>query len=203
MSTISTATTLVTWDHITGNKVDILNCVCSGTDQRPWHSIWFCLHTGEDIIDICIQLGQTHPKGVLQYSPSPNDPHRGGKTPCQLQANLGDLVDAKLWKLMEDLHQEVTLKEINAPPGTHHWPLGEIQWEMGTPMWMTGRSPFWEGDGENPEDNHFDSLLLPNQMMGGNPEETTLTPCFHPTAWRCRTSYKHTGHWLVTWYPLY
>ena len=34
---------------------------------------------------------------------SHNDPHLGGWTPHQLQANLLDLGDADLWQLMEDL----------------------------------------------------------------------------------------------------
>ena len=32
---------------------------------------------------------------------SPHDCHPGGSTPHQLQANLGDLADDKLWQLME------------------------------------------------------------------------------------------------------
>ena len=56
------------------------------------------------------------------------------------------------------LCQEVALKELNAPPGTHCWVAGGLQWEMETLMWMTRRSPSQErGD--------------------GNPETTTLTHC--------------------------
>ena len=73
---------------------------------------------------------------------SPHDCHPGGSTPHQLQAHLGDLVDDELWQLMEDLYREVALRELNAPPETHHQHLGEILWEMGILMWMTGRSPF-------------------------------------------------------------
>ena len=53
-------------------------------------------------------------KGNCQHAP--HDCHLGGSTPHQLQANLGDLVEDKLWWLMEDLHWEVTLRELNAPP---------------------------------------------------------------------------------------
>ena len=49
--------------------------------------------------------------------PSPNDTHPGGRTPHQLQVSLGD---AKLQQLMDDIHWEVALRELNAPPGTHH-----------------------------------------------------------------------------------
>ena len=38
---------------------------------------------------------------------SPGNPNPGGRTPQQLQANLGDLADDELQQLMEDLHQEV------------------------------------------------------------------------------------------------
>ena len=58
---------------------------------------------------------------------SPSDPHPDGRTPHQLQVNLGDLGDAKLQQLMEDLFWEVTLRELNAPQGIHCQPLGEIQ----------------------------------------------------------------------------
>ena len=36
--------------------------------------------------------------------------------------------------------------------------LGEIQWEMGTPVWMTRKSPSQEGGDGNPEDNCLDPL---------------------------------------------
>ena len=72
---------------------------------------------------------------------SPSNPHLSGRTP-QLQVNLGDLADDELQQLMEDLHWEVALQELNAPPRHPHQHLGEILWEMGILMWMTGRSHF-------------------------------------------------------------
>ena len=54
-------------------------------------------------------------------------------------------------------------------------PLGN-QWEIGIPMWMTRRSSFWEGEGGNPQDNHFNPLLPLNQMEGGNPKDNHLDP---------------------------
>ena len=53
-------------------------------------------------------------RGTPQHSPC--DCHLGGSTPHQLQVNLGDLADDKLQQLMEDLHQEVALRELNALP---------------------------------------------------------------------------------------
>ena len=57
------------------------------------------------------------------------------------------------------------------PPETHHQHLGEILWETGILMLMTGRSPFWEGEGGFPQSSHFDLLPLHNRMEGGNPED--------------------------------
>ena len=44
------------------------------------------------------------------------NPHPGGGTPNHLQADLGDLANHKLQQLMEDLHWEVALYELNALP---------------------------------------------------------------------------------------
>ena len=104
---------------------------------------------------------------------------------------------------MEDFYWEAALRELNAPLGIHHWSLGEIQWETGIPIWMTRRSPSWEGEGGNPQDNYFNPLLSLNQMEDGNPEDNLFNPYPCSTWWRCGTSYKHTGHRIVTWYPLY
>ena len=231
MWTTSTVTALAAQDYIPGDKVDILNCMCVLVLTRDNGTPFNATSIQEkDIIEICIQLGQTHPKGVLWYSAvelvilfqsmkemlvmacgvikamvfheepirlrmSPHlppmcgpswqqgmenhqapslQPLKGGKFYHPLMTPtweggphinyLGDLVNAELWQLMEDLCQEVTLRELNVPPGTHCQSLGEIHWEMGILMWMIGRSPFQEGEGGNPEDNHFDPLLSPNWM---------------------------------------
>ena len=82
---------------------------------------------------------------------------------------------------MEDLYREVCLQELNTLPEAHHQHLGEILWEMGILMWMTGRSPFQEGEGGLPQSNHFDLLPLHNQMEGGTPEANLLSPSTHST----------------------
>ena len=68
MSTMSTATASVAHDCIPGDEVGLLNqmCVlvltrCDGTPSDVTSK------QEEDIIEICIELGQTHPKGVLQF----------------------------------------------------------------------------------------------------------------------------------------
>ena len=78
----------------------------------------------EDILQICVALGHTHPLGVLWYSATESvalfcmteEMQQGGSTLHCLQAELGDLTDQELQQLMEDLHQEITLCELHAPP---------------------------------------------------------------------------------------
>ena len=69
MSTTSTATTLVAQDQIPSDKVEILNFMCvlvlTRDDGTPFDASSI---QEEDIIEICIRLGQTHPKGVVQSS---------------------------------------------------------------------------------------------------------------------------------------
>ena len=110
----------------------------------------------------------SNPRWGEEPPPFPNDPHLGWRTACQLQANIRDFGDAQLWQLMENLHWEVALRELKTPPREPPLNPWRNLVEMGTPMWMTRRSPFQEGKGGNPEDNHF-------------------TPCSHLTRWRCRT----------------
>ena len=66
--------------------------------------------------------------------PSTSNLHPDGRTPNQFQMGLGD---AQLRQFMEDLHQEIALRELNAPSGIHHQAAGELQWETRTLMWMT------------------------------------------------------------------
>ena len=133
---------------------------------------------------------------------SPSNHSPGGRTPQHLQVNLGDLMDNKLQQLMEELCREIALWELNAPPETHHKNLWEIQWEIGILMWMTRRSPFWDGEGGFPQSNHFDLLPLHNQMEGGTPEDYLLTPSTCSTWWGWRVPNQYTIHGIATWYPL-
>ena len=72
----------------------------------------------------------TPDRGRNQISPS--DLHLGGRTPHQLQVNLGDLGDDELWQLMEDLCQEVALQELYAPQGSTADPLGKSSGTWGS-----------------------------------------------------------------------
>ena len=60
---------------------------------------------------------QSLPSGEEDDSTSPaGNPHWGGGNLWHLQAELEDLTDQELWQLIEDLHQEITLCELHAPP---------------------------------------------------------------------------------------
>ena len=82
-------------------------------------------------------VGGDHSK--LQSPPSegegdPNAPtgilHPGGNTLHCLQAEPGNLMDQELWQLMEDLHQEITLHELHAPPAILNQLLGRTFMEQ-------------------------------------------------------------------------
>ena len=69
MSTTSTVTTLVAQDQTPSNEVDLLNSVCilvlTRGDGTPFDDASI---QEEDMIEICLWLGHTHPRGVLWYS---------------------------------------------------------------------------------------------------------------------------------------
>ena len=69
MSTTSTVTTLVACNHIPGDEVELLNCmfvlVLTRGDGTPFDAISI---QEEEIMELCIELGQTHPEDVLWYS---------------------------------------------------------------------------------------------------------------------------------------
>ena len=64
---------------------------------------------------------------------SPSDPHLGGRTHINYRGALGTL---------QIMSCGSSLRELNTPPGTHQWALKEIQWDTGSPVRMTRRSPF-------------------------------------------------------------
>ena len=78
--------------------------------------------------------GTQHPTPDREGDPqlSHSDPHLGGRTPHQSQVNLGDLADNELLQLMEDLCQEVTLRELSAPQGSTTDPLGKSSGKWGS-----------------------------------------------------------------------
>ena len=69
MSTTSTATASVARDQIPSHEIDLLNCMCILVLTRGNGTAFDAASIQEeDIIKICVWLGQTHPKGVLWYS---------------------------------------------------------------------------------------------------------------------------------------
>ena len=68
MSNTSTATILAAHSHIPGDEVELLNHMCVLVLTRSNGTLFDATSMWEEnIIELCIQLGQTHPKGVLQY----------------------------------------------------------------------------------------------------------------------------------------
>ena len=69
MSTTFTTTTSVACNHIPGNEVELLNhmhvLVLTRGDNTPFNAASI---QEEGIIELCIELGQTHYKGALWYS---------------------------------------------------------------------------------------------------------------------------------------
>ena len=78
--------------------------------------------------------------------PSASNPHPDGRTPHQFQMDLGDLGDAQLRQLTEDLHQEVAL----APPRTHCWATGQTPAGHGDPNMDDQEVTFLRGRGWEP-----------------------------------------------------
>ena len=68
MSTTSTTTALVACNCIPGDEVELLNHMCvlvlTSGDGTPFNVASI---QEEDIIELCVERGQTHPKGVLWY----------------------------------------------------------------------------------------------------------------------------------------
>ena len=85
------------------------------------------------------------PEGEEVPGSPPRNPQPDGRAPCQFHMALGDLGDAQLWQLMEDLWQEVAHRELNVPLRAQPWATGGFQQKMGTPMWMMRMLPSQEG----------------------------------------------------------
>ena len=69
MSTTSTMTASAARDHIPSDVVDLSNCMCIFVLTRDYGTPFNASSIQEeDVIEIYIQLGHTHPEGVLQYS---------------------------------------------------------------------------------------------------------------------------------------
>ena len=67
MSTTNTATTLVAHDHIPGDEIELLNQMCVLVLTRGDGTLLDAATIQEDIIELCVEMGQTHPKVMLQF----------------------------------------------------------------------------------------------------------------------------------------
>ena len=65
MSTISTVTDLVACDHTLGNDSKLPNHMCVLGDGTPFHVTSI---QEEDLAELCVEVEQAHPKGVLWSS---------------------------------------------------------------------------------------------------------------------------------------
>ena len=69
MSTTSATTASVARDHLPSDVADLSNCMCLFALTKGDGTLFNASSIlEEDIIEICIQFGHTHPEGVLQYS---------------------------------------------------------------------------------------------------------------------------------------
>ena len=116
-------------------------------------------------------------KGEVELHLPTGNAHLGGGTLQHLQADLGDLVDDELHQLMEDLHWEVTLHELNTSPRSHPpipWgnPVGN-----GDPNTDDQEVTFLRGGGWVPVGQPFQPLAPTKPDGGGFPWDSLLNPC--------------------------
>ena len=196
MFTTYTETTSAARDHIPGDKVEILNHMCVLVLTKGNGTLFDATSIQEGIIDICIQLGQTHSKGMLQYS--------AGESVILFQSVEEMLVTAHRVIKRRALCEEPIRLRMSPPSATHARAFmaakdGELSGTQ-PPTPNRGKEPLpspndshlggrthvncrWTlgmREGGDPEDSHFDPLLPPNQMKGENPEDNPFDPLLPP-----------------------
>ena len=66
---MSTATALVAHNHTLGNDSELLNCMCVLVIDSSNGTLFDTASIQEeDIVELCVEEGQTHPKDVLWLS---------------------------------------------------------------------------------------------------------------------------------------
>ena len=131
---------------------------------------------GEAIAIRAVAPSETHVSSKLLSPPSeeegephspPYNPHPSGETLCHLQAELGNLADHELHQLVEDLHQKITLHELNAPPRSPPPMLWGNPSGSGKAKEGNQEVTFPRGRVGFPRDNHPHLLNLYHQMEDG------------------------------------
>ena len=115
--------------------------------------------------------------------------------------SLCNLADQELHQLMEDLCQEIALCELHAPPAILNQHLGENHQGAGIIMRMTRRSPFQEGEGGFPQDNHPHLQPQHDQMEDGLLRDHLLNSKACSTKSRHGAPDQHVGIGIRLGYP--
>ena len=134
------------------------------------------------------------------HSPTGN-PHPGGGTLHCLWAELGNLTDQELHQLIEDLHQEIALCKLHAPPAILSQHLGENHQGVVILMGMTRRSPSQEGRVGFPKTTTSISCPSTNRWRVGSSGTTSSTPKACSSKSRHGAPNQHIGIRIMLRYP--
>ena len=135
---------------------------------------------------------------VGSHSPTSN-PHLGGGTPHHLQAELGNFTDQELCPLMEDLIGRLHFMSCTHTPAILNQHLGENHRGAVILVGMTRRSPFQEGEGGFPQDNHLHFWSQCDQIEDGFLKDHLLKPqglLQQIQMWGAKSAH---WHWSYTW----
>ena len=140
-------------------------------------------------------------EGEGEPNSSHDNPHPSGETLHHLQAELGNLTDHELHQLVEDLHQEITPCELNAPPEALHQCLGGTHQGEAEPKRVKRRSPFQEGEGGSPRTTIPISYTCVTRWRMGSSGTTSTAPTSCSTKSRHGALNKYSGIGFKIGYP--
>ena len=133
---------------------------------------------------------------------SPHDNHHpSGKILHHLQSELGNLTNHELCLLVEDLHQEITIHELNTPPAAQHQHLGDNHQGVEILKMATGRSPFKEGRVGSPGTTIPISYPCITRWRVGSSGTTSTAPTSCSTNSRHGVLNKYSGIGFTIGYP--
>ena len=148
MSTTSTVTTSVAHNSTLGDESKFLNCMCvlvlARGDGSPFDTASI---QEEDIIDLCVKVGQTHPKGMLQLSVM--ESVILFQSSDEMLAMVCRVTKAMAW------HEEPIRLHSSPPSTTHLWAY--IAGRDGCPSSTQSSTPYREEVPQSPPSNpHLD-----------------------------------------------